>query len=253
MTLLRSLLFQLLSNLWSWGIMILCLPVLLLPRPWMVRVGRLWADGLHWLLRWVCDLDHSVRGRENLPAGPCIVASKHQSAWDTIALPVIFPDPCFVLKRELLRIPLFGLYLRRAGVVAVDRSGGAKALRRMVAEARVYAAQDRKIVIYPEGTRTAPGRRAAYHPGVAALYQQLGLPVVPVALDSGLYWPRRSILRRPGRIQVVIRPPIPPGLPRREFMARLEREIEEPSEALIAEARRRPPGESSRETPGENA
>lgn len=237
MTLLRSLLFQLFSNLWSWSMMLLCLPVLLLPRIWVVRVGRLWAGGLHWLLRWICGLDHSLRGRENLPPGPCIVASKHQSAWDTIAMPVIFPDPCFVLKRELLWIPLFGLYLRRAGVVAVDRSGGSSALRRMVAEARRHAAEGRKIVIYPEGTRTAPGRRVAYHPGVAALYQQLGLPVVPVALDSGLYWPRRSLLRRPGRIAVDILPPIPPGLPRKEFMQRLERDIEEASAALIAEAK----------------
>ncbi len=236
MTLFRSLLFQLLSNLWSWGIMLICLPVLLLPRVWVVRVGRLWAEGLHVLLRLVCGLDHRVSGHENLPAGPCIVASKHQSAWDTIAMPVIFPDPCFVLKRELMWIPLFGLYLNRAGVVAVDRSGGSAALRRMVAQARDFAASGRKIVIYPEGTRTAPGRRAAYHPGVAALYQQLGLPVVPVALDSGLYWPRRSLLRRPGRIQVDIRPPIPPGLPRREFMKRLESEIESASDTLLKRA-----------------
>lgn len=236
MILLRSLLFQLLSNLWSWSMMFLCLPVLLLPRPWVVKVGRFWAGGLHWLLRAVCGLDHRVSGRENLPEGACIVACKHQSAWDTIAMPVIFPDPCFVLKRELMWIPLFGLYLRRAGNLAVDRSGGTVALRRMVKAARPFVAEGRKIVIYPEGTRTAPGRRVAYHPGVAALYQQLQLPVVPVALDSGLYWPRRSLLRRPGRIQVEIRPAIPPGLPRKEFMRRLESEIEDTSARLLRQA-----------------
>ena len=240
MILLRSLLFQLFSNLWSWSMMILCLPVLLLPRRRVVQVGRVWAGGLHWLLRWICGLDFEVAGREHLPPGPCIVASKHQSAWDTIAMPVIFPDPAFVLKRELLRIPLFGLYLSKAENLAVDRSGGAKALRRMVTAARPIVAAGRKIVIYPEGTRTAPGRRIAYHPGVAARYQQLQLPVVPVALDSGLYWARRGLLRPPGRIQVEIRPPIPPGLPRREFLQRLESEIEETSDAL----RRRALGES---------
>lgn len=237
MTLLRALLFQLFSNLWSWSLMLLCLPVLLMPRRRVVQAGRIWVGGLHWLLRRICGLDFEVTGREHLPDGPCIVASKHQSAWDTIAMPVIFPDPAFVLKRELLRIPLFGLYLSKAGNLAVDRSGGAKALRRMIAAARPIVAEGRKIVIYPEGTRTAPGRRVAYRPGVAALYHQLRLPVVPVALDSGLYWPRRSILRRPGTIQVEIRPPIPAGLPRREFLRRLEDEIEDTSEALLRRAR----------------
>lgn len=236
MILLRSLLFQLLSNLWSWSLMILCLPLLLGPRRWIVSAGAFWVGGLHCLLRAVCDLDYEVTGREHLPEGPCIIASKHQSAWDTIAMPVIFPDPAFVLKRELLHIPLFGLYLGKAGNLAVDRSGGSAALRRMVESARAVAAEGRKIVIYPEGTRTAPGRRIAYHPGVAALYQQLQLPVVPVALNSGLYWARRSFLRRPGRIRLEIRPPIPPGLPRREFMRQLESEIEDASDRLRAHA-----------------
>jgi 1-acyl-sn-glycerol-3-phosphate acyltransferase len=235
-TLLRSLLFQLLSNIWSWSLMILCLPLLLGPRRWVVAAGRFWIGGLHWLLRTVCGLDYEVTGREHLPEGPCIIASKHQSAWDTIAMPAIFPDPAFVLKRELLWIPLFGLYLAKAENLAVDRSGGSAALRRMVEDARAIAAEGRKIVIYPEGTRTAPGRRIAYHPGVAALYQQLQLPVTPVALDSGLYWARRRLLKRPGRIQVEIRPPIPPGLPRREFMRRLESEIEDSSDRLRTRA-----------------
>ena len=237
MQILRSTLFNAAFYLWSAGMIILFAPALLLP--WQVTVWgqRRWARGVNRLMRWLAGIDVEIRGREHLPAGGCIVASKHQSAWDTIAMPIIFPDPCFVLKRELMWIPLFGFYLARAGNVAVDRSGGSSALKRMVTEAKRFTAQGRKIVIYPEGTRTAPGRHVAYHPGVAALYQQLKLPVVPVALDSGLYWPRRSLLRRPGRIQVEICPPIPAELPRREFMRRLESEIEGASERLLRQAR----------------
>src|SRR5207253_154167 len=139
-------------------------------------------------------------------------AMKHQSTWDTLALPVLFDDPAAIIKRELLLLPIYGWYVQRAGAIAVDRSGGAKALKRMIAQARKAAAAGRPIAIFPEGTRTAVGARPPSHPGVAALYTQLALPLVPVAVNSGLFWGRRAFLKRRGRLTVEILPPIAPGL-----------------------------------------
>ena len=171
--------------------------------------------------------------RPNGTCGPAILAAKHQSAWDTIVFyRVLDADPVYVLKRELTWIPILGWYLRRVGMVAVDRKGGAAALRRMTATAHAALAEGRRIVIFPEGTRTAPGARRPYHPGVAALYAATDVPVVPVALDSGRYWPRRGFLKRPGTITLRILPPLPPGLARKAFVAELEHRIEEACAAL---------------------
>jgi 1-acyl-sn-glycerol-3-phosphate acyltransferase len=161
---------------------------------------------------------------------------KHQSAWDTLAVPVIFRDPVIVIKRELGWIPIYGWFARKAGMIPIDRGGGAQALKRMLAAAERAASQGRPILIFPEGTRTAVGERRPYHPGVAALYRQLGLPLVPVALDSGLFWGRREFLKRPGRITVEILPPIPPGRDRRAVIGELEQAIEGATARLVAAA-----------------
>jgi 1-acyl-sn-glycerol-3-phosphate acyltransferase len=214
------------------------LPLLLAPRAWVMRFGRFWARCALALLKAIVGLDGEIRGREHLPAGPAIIAMKHQSAWDTLILPVVLGDPAVVLKRELLLLPFYGWYALRAGSIAIDRKGGAGALRHMVAAARRAAAAGRKVVIFPEGTRTAPGRRLPYQGGVAALYQALRLPVVPAAVNSGLYWGRRSFRKRRGRIVLAFLDPIAPGLPRREMMAQLETRIEAATAALEREALR---------------
>jgi 1-acyl-sn-glycerol-3-phosphate acyltransferase len=199
--------------------------------------GRFWARGTLWLLAVLVGLRHELRGAEHLPKGASLVAMKHQSAWDTIVLPLVLGDPAVVLKRELLWIPIYGWYtLASGGAIAIDRKAAAAALRSMVARARKIAAERRPVVIFPEGTRVAPGQSRPYQPGVAALYKELGLPLVPIAVDSGLYWGRRAFLKRPGRIVIEILPPIAPGLPRREVMAELERRIEEASDRLLATA-----------------
>jgi 1-acyl-sn-glycerol-3-phosphate acyltransferase len=203
-----------------------------------MRFGRFWARCALALLKAIVGLDGEIRGREHLPAGPAIIAMKHQSAWDTLILPVVLGDPAVVLKRELLLLPFYGWYALRAGSIAIDRKGGAGALRHMVAAARRAAAAGRKVVIFPEGTRTAPGRRLPYQGGVAALYQALRLPVVPAAVNSGLYWGRRSFRKRRGRIVLAFLDPIAPGLPRREMMAQLETRIEAATAALEREALR---------------
>jgi 1-acyl-sn-glycerol-3-phosphate acyltransferase len=211
------------------------LPLLLAPRRWVMHLGRFWARCVLALLRAIVGLDGEIRGLEHLPPGASIIAMKHQSAWDTLILPVVLGDPAVVLKRELLLVPFYGWYAARAGSIAIDRRGAAGALRRMVTAARREAASGRPVVIFPEGTRTAPGRRLAYQPGVAALYQALGLPVVPAAVNSGLYWGRRSFVKRPGRIILAFLEPIAPGLPRRQMMAELEARIEAATSALERE------------------
>jgi 1-acyl-sn-glycerol-3-phosphate acyltransferase len=213
------------------------LPMLLAPRRSVMSFGRFWARCVLALLRAIVGLDGEIRGAEHLPRGACLIAMKHQSAWDTLILPIVLGDPAVVIKRELLWLPFYGWYAARAGSIPIDRRGGAGALRRMVAASRNAAAAARPIVIFPEGTRTAPGQRLTYQPGAAALYQALGLPLVPAAVNSGLYWGRRSFAKRPGRIILSFLEPIPPGLPRREMMRKLESRIEEATTVLEQEGR----------------
>ncbi len=215
---------------------LLALPLLLAPRRWVMQFGRFWAWCVLALLKPIVGLDGEIRGTEHLPAGPAIIAMKHQSAWDALILPIVLGDPAVVIKRELLFVPFYGWYAGRAGSIAIDRKGGAGALRHLVAAARRVVAAGRTVVIFPEGTRTAPGQRLAYQPGVAALYQALGVPVVPAAVNSGLFWGRRSFMKRPGRITLGFLEPIPPGLPRRAFLAELEARIEAATAALEREA-----------------
>jgi 1-acyl-sn-glycerol-3-phosphate acyltransferase len=227
MTFLRALLFNLVFFGSGALFLSLALPALVMPRWVTIRVGEVWFSFVLAVLRVICGISHEIRGRENLPTTPCIIAAKHQSTWDTLAFVTFIDDASYVVKRELLRIPVYGWLMNKAAMVPVDRAAGARALRTMVRAARARIAEGRQIVIFPEGTRTAPGERRRYHPGVAALYTQLSVPVVPVALNSGLYWRRRAFVKRPGRIVVEILPPIPPGLSRGAFMARLETAIEE--------------------------
>ena len=233
---LRSLLFNVAFFLWSTLIQALFLPCLLFPVPVVAWVQRLWVRGALALLAGICGLRHQIRGLEHLPPGACIIASKHQSAWDTLILAVLFHGPGFVVKRELLWIPLLGWYIQRTRCIPIDREGGASALKRMVAGARDRIENGRHVIIFPEGTRVAPGQRRPYHPGVGALYRQLGVPVVPVALNSGLFWGRRTFLKKPGRITLEFLEPIAPGLSRKDFTAELERRIETASARLLATA-----------------
>ncbi|MEX0809561.1 MAG: lysophospholipid acyltransferase family protein [Dongiaceae bacterium] len=231
---LRSLIFNL--GFYGWTALMVLAGVFLLPFPWrsMHGIGRLWALGTMALLRVIVGLDWRIEGAENIAAGPTIYASKHQSTWDTLIFALLLRDPAYVLKRELLWIPLFGQLLARSRPIGVNRSAGAAALRAMLADADRAVAAGRPIVIFPEGTRTAPGERRPFHPGIAALYQRLGLPVVPIALDSGRFWGRRRFVKQPGTITIAFLPAIAPGLPRKAFMAELEERIEAHSRALVS-------------------
>lgn len=202
-------------------------------------VARLWSRGWLRAYRSICGVSYRVQGAENVPrTGACIIAMKHQSTWDTFALYAIFEHPVFVLKSELMWIPLFGVALKQLGCIAVKRGTGRAALESMIEGARTASSLGRQIVIFPEGTRSEPGVPGNYKSGVSHLYVHLGVPCVPAALNSGSFWPRRSLLRPAGVITVDILPAIPPGLPRREMFDRMTQDIETASQLLAAAVNR---------------
>ena len=239
MTVVRSALFAAVFYLWSSLLSPPYLPLMLLPRRFFWRCCLSWCRSCISIIKWVAGIDYQVRGMENLPDGPVILASKHQSAWDTLIYNTLVLDCAYVVKRELLWFPFFGWFLWRVGMIGVDREGGASALKNLVADARDRLAAGRSIVVFPQGTRTPPGEDRPYLAGIAALYGKCDVPVVPIALNSGVYWPRREFLKYPGTIVVEFLPPIEPGLDRKEFMKTLRERIEPASDKLCREARQR--------------
>jgi 1-acyl-sn-glycerol-3-phosphate acyltransferase len=237
-TVLRSALFNLAFFAFTAAATILCLPaLLLLDRRGLGRLLAWWARCVLGLLRVTVGITVRVTGAEHLPvSGAALIAAKHQSAFDTIVWLTLLPSPAYVLKRELLWVPLYGWYARAAGMIAVDRSARAAALRHLAKAGQEALAEGRQIVIFPEGTRTAPGTRRPYQPGIAALQARTGLPVIPVATDSGLFWGRRAFRKRPGTITVAVLPPIAPGLGRAAFLTRLTQAIEGETDRLLASA-----------------
>jgi len=238
---LRSLLFN--ATFFGGGVLfaLALVPCLVLPRGAMQWGLKAWAAGTMWALKHIAGLSWEVKGQENLPDRPCIFACKHQSAWETGIFYLLLNDPSYILKKELLSIPFFGWYIARGGAIAIDRKAGARALKLMISGTKKRLARGQNVVIFPEGTRAAPGKPGTYHPGIAALYKGVDAPVVPVALNSGLFWQRRSFLKRPGRITLEFLPPVEPGQDRRAFMGDLQTRMEEATNRLIADARDRFP------------
>ena len=238
MIVLRSVVFNVLFYVNLIVLMIVAIPTFVMPRRAILQMAKLWARSSIWLLRVICGTRLEVRGLDRVPKGPLIVAAKHQSAFETFALLPLFDDPTFILKRELMWLPLFGWFAAKARMVPVDRSAGAQALAAMTRRAREETLAGRQLLIFPEGTRRAPDAEPRYKYGVAHLYAAIGAPCVPVALNSGLFWPRRSFLRHPGTIVVEFLEPIEPGLGKPAFFERLQAEIETASARLVKEAGR---------------
>jgi 1-acyl-sn-glycerol-3-phosphate acyltransferase len=235
---LRSLVFNALFYLVLAVYLVVAIPTLLMPRRAIIALARHWARVDLALLRIICGITVDWRGLEKIPQGAILVAAKHQSAWETFALLTLFDDPTFILKRELLWLPFYGWYARHAGMIPVERGGGKPALMAMAAHARAALGERRQIVVFPEGTRRPPGAEPNYKYGVAHLYAECGVPCVPIALNSGLFWPRRRFMRYPGTIAVEVLDPIAPGLTVEDFFPRLQRELEAATARLIAEAER---------------
>lgn len=237
MTVIRSTLYAV----WFYGCLVVIglafLPFALFSRRAAMRGIRVWANLQRWAMRWLCGARTEVRGLANVPAGACIIAMKHQSTYDTIAPFTFFDDPAFILKRELLSIPIFGLYAARARMIPIDRGGRVKAMKAMMQRAKEEAEAGRKIIIFPEGTRQDVDAPTDLKSGVVAMYRDLALPCVPVALNTGLAWKGAGFTRKPGHIVFDILPPIPPGLSRDEFMQRLEMALDPATRRLVAEGR----------------
>jgi 1-acyl-sn-glycerol-3-phosphate acyltransferase len=234
----RSVVFNVLFYLVLVAYLMVAMPTLLLPRWGIIRLAQHWGRvNLH-LLRIVCGITVEWRGLEKIPAGACLVAAKHQSVWETFALLTLFRDPTYILKRELLWLPLFGWAAWRARMIPVDRGGGKPALAAMAAHVRDALAAGKQIIIFPEGTRRPAGAEPKYKYGIAHLYGEGIAACVPIALNSGLFWPRRQFLRYPGTITVEILDPIAPGLTIDEFFERLQRDLEAATARLIAQGRR---------------
>lgn len=224
---------------WMYGLMVImglvCAPSLLGPRGWALACFRVWLDLVFFGLKLLCGIDYQVRGREHIPHEGALVAAKHQSMFETLALWKILDDPAIILKKELKALPVFGWYAMKLKNIAVDRSAGSKALRDMLKQARERAAEGRQVVIFPQGTRVKPGVSESYKPGVAGLYGAMKVACVPVALNSGQYWPGSGLVRTPGTITIEFLPAIPPGLPKADFMNELETRIETATGALTGE------------------
>ena len=238
MLIIRSVLFNVLFYLNMVVLMCLALPTLVLPRWGILGVVRFWARSNNWLLRIICGITVELRGLERIPPGPLLIAAKHQSLWETFALVPLFADPAFILKRELMWVPLWGWLARKARMIPVDRGARSQALAAIAASAKIELARNRQIVIFPEGTRRPPGAAPSYKYGVVHLYAESGVPCLPIALNSGLFWPRRSIRRYPGTIVVEFLDPIAPGLDKQVFFERLQQTIETATARLLEEGER---------------
>lgn len=233
MTAIRSLAYVALFYLWTAVVAVGFTPTLFGPVRWVYWMFNFWGRGVVALLV-ICGVKVEVRGKEFIPTGAALVAPKHQCMLDVFAQFTWLPGSAFVMKKELAWIPWFGWYAKKAGAIVIDREGQAKTMRQVIREGTELFKKGRQVVIFPEGTRKAPGAEPDYKPGIAALYRELNVPVHPVATNAGVHWPAHGFIRIPGTIVFEYLEPIPPGLKRAEFMRILEERIETKSTELLA-------------------
>jgi 1-acyl-sn-glycerol-3-phosphate acyltransferase len=185
---------------------------------------KIWAYCVVYGAKYITGVNFVVKGK--VPKHPVIFASKHQSAWETAIFHILSPAPCYVLKKELMYIPFFGLYLAVSGQIWIDRSKGTAALKKLITQVNDRTSKGRSVVIFPEGTRTKPGSKPDYKSGIAVLYSKINAPIVPVSLNSGVYWGKNAFIKKPGTITIEFKHALPAGLSKQEFMQELEKQIE---------------------------
>jgi 1-acyl-sn-glycerol-3-phosphate acyltransferase len=235
---LRSLVYNVLFYMLLVFWLIVAIPTFLMPRWAILSIAKYWARSSIWLLRVICNTKVEYRGIDKIPEGPLIVASKHQSMWETFALLQFFEQPLYIHKRELGWIPFFGWYLLKADMIGIDRDAGARSLKDMARRAAEAVQRGRQLIIFPEGTRTPVDAEPHYKSGIGMIYVDCGVTCLPVALNSGLFWPRRTFMRYPGTLVVEFLDPLPPGLTRKEFNTRISSGIEDATNRLVEAARR---------------
>ena len=236
MSTIRSISYDFLQTIITVAFLLVFSFLLLMPSKALQCAIRTWARVIWLLSIHILGMKVRVLGMENIPTGPVLVASKHQSAWDTAVFFLFFPNSVYVLKKELLSLPLWGMYAKKYGVIAVDREGGGASVKKLIADTKGYLSIGRSVIIFPEGTRVRPGTRQKFHPGVAAIYKNINVPTIPVALNSGTLWGRRAIgMKRPGTITIKFLPQILPGLKRKDFMEKLHTDINQATEQLERE------------------
>ena len=222
-----SFLFNIFYVFWTVFIGIIFLPAVFFPQHIIILiVGKIWARGLYFFLKIFCNLKLNLIGKNNIPSSPAIFASKHQSALETFMFHLLLNKPVFVLKKELLDIPIFGFYLKKMGMIAIDRDGGIRSLKLLLKQVQDKIKEGYSIVIFPEGTRTIPGKTTEYNPGIVAIYNLKIAPIIPVALNTGCFWPKKSFLKKPGSFSIEFLEKMPAELDKKEFMIRLKDEIE---------------------------
>jgi len=231
--LIRSIIFYLLLYLWTLCLGILCLPYLLLPNSYVRKLSDLWISGILQLLKLICNITYKINGLENIPKKAVIVASKHQSTFETFLLFKLINNSIFIHKRELFLIPIFGLYLKKINMISINRNEGAKSMRKILNEAKQKISNGYSIIIFPEGTRKKPGETTDYKTGIAGIYKESEAEVLPVAVNSGHYWPKHTFIKKPGKIIIKFLKPIPAQLEKSEFLKKIESVIEEETNKII--------------------
>ena len=231
--LIRSILFYLVLSLWTIFMGFLCLPFLFLPSNMLWSPVRFWIAGIFFLLKYICKISHEVRGLENIQSKAILIASKHQSAFETFALFYYLPKVTFIHKKQLFLIPIFGQYLKKINMISINRKGGASAMRLMLKQAKNKLAEGFSIIIFPEGTRKKPGEKSDYRSGFVGLYKEMKTEILPVAVNSGKYWPKDTFIKNPGNIIIKILPLIDSNIERKEILKLVESKIENATNKII--------------------
>ena len=229
----RSLIFYFFLYLWTLLLGILCLPYLLLPSVYTKKIANAWITGILALLKYICSIDYETQGTENIPNYPVIVASKHQSTFETLLLFKLIKDSIFIHKRELFLIPIFGFYLKKSNMISINRLDGPNSIRKIMNHVKEKIIHGNSIIIFPEGTRKKPSDPPDYKTGIAGIYRESNAQVLPVAINSGHYWPKHTFIKKPGKIIIKFLKLIPTKLEKKEFLERIESVIEEETNKII--------------------